>query len=40
MVKTVALHNKQRLNSQPLAEIFVVTLQKTPDFCGRREADG
>jgi len=40
MVKTVALHNKQRLNSQPVAEIFVGSPQKTPDFCGRREADG
>jgi hypothetical protein len=40
MVKTVALHNKQRLNSQPLAEIFVGYAAENPDFCGRREADG
>ena len=34
------LHNKQRLNSQPLAEIFVGYAAENPDFCGRREADG
>ena len=32
MVKTVALHNKQRLSSQPLAEIFVGYAAENPGF--------
>jgi hypothetical protein len=40
MVKTFPLDNKQRLNSQPFADILLVRPPKTQDFCGKREADG